>query len=119
MLAGSRVKRQKDAVVSSQADEQSGILDHCGWRQGLSLCRTEEWGSLEGSPWSPVTLLRAEGRPRVRTHGHWQLDVSGAGAGRAVPLLCCHCVAGPSTHSFRVIPRVSFFRSKRRQLPHL
>ena len=60
-----RVKRQKDAIVSSQADEQNGVLDHGGLRQGLSLCRTEEWGSLEGSPWSPVTVLRAEGRPRV------------------------------------------------------
>ena len=118
MLAGSRIKRQKDAVVSSQADEQNGILDHCGLDY-LDHCRTEEWGSLEGSPWSPVTLLRAEGRPRIRTHGHWPLDASGAGAGRAVPLLRCHCAAGPSTPSFRVIPRVSFFRSKRRQLPHL
>lgn len=35
-----RVKRQKDAIVSSQADEQNGVLDHGGLRQGLSLCRT-------------------------------------------------------------------------------
>lgn len=79
--------------MSSRADEQSGVLDHCGLRQGLSLCRTEEWGSLEGSPWSPVAVPSAEGGPHVRgprplaagcvLSGPW-VD----GASPALPLRC-------------------------------
>ena len=114
-----RVKRQKDAIVSSQADEQNGVLDHSGLRQGLSLRRTEEWGSLEGSPWLPVTVLRAEGRPRVRDPQPLAAGCVRGGAGWTAPLLHRHYAAGLSAPLFRIIPRVSSFRSKRRQLPHL